>query len=298
VIVPDHRHSDYTFATVPSSVDYADIESATPAPAYNFKANSNPLPEMPYLEEDVETFSDEPQVKTSRAKAHQAPQAEPHRSSAPTRPTGSAAKAAFQYYDQAFKKHSGQTGSYEAVATSYVASKRESQGALARLKGVAAVLQERLLDINPGLDIRIIEDYIHEDNVAALLDPIPADVVIDAIDTLSPKIALIQYCLKRGLKLVSSMGAGAKLDATAIRIDDISKTRECPLAHALRKRLHRLGIHSGFTAVYSTEKPHRESVVLEESRNKRSQVGTISYLPAVFGCACAQAALREWIDIH
>ncbi len=161
-----------------------------------------------------------------------------------------------------------------------------------------AVLQERLLDINPGLDIRVIEDYIHEDNVAALLDPIPADVVIDAIDTLSPKIALIQYCLKRGLKLVSSMGAGAKLDATAIRIDDISKTRECPLAHALRKRLHRLGIHSGFTAVYSTEKPHRESVVLEESRNKRSQVGTISYLPAVFGCACAQAALREWIDIH
>jgi len=161
-----------------------------------------------------------------------------------------------------------------------------------------AVLQERLLDINPGLDIRVIEDYIHEDNVAALLDPIPADVVIDAIDTLSPKIALIQYCLKRGLKLVSSMGAGAKLDATAIRIDDISKTRECPLAHALRKRLHRLGIHSGFTAVYSTEKPYRESVVLEESRNKRSQVGTISYLPAVFGCACAQAALREWIDIH
>ena len=161
-----------------------------------------------------------------------------------------------------------------------------------------AVLQERLLDINPGLDIRVIEDYIHEDNVGALLDPIPADVVIDAIDTLSPKIALIQYCLKRGLKLVSSMGAGAKLDATAIRIDDISKTRECPLAHALRKRLHRLGIQSGFTAVYSTEKPHRESVVLEESRNKRSQVGTISYLPAVFGCACAQAALREWIDIH
>jgi len=160
------------------------------------------------------------------------------------------------------------------------------------------VLRERLLDINPELEIRIIEEYICEDNVAALLDPLPADVVIDAIDTLSPKIALIQYCLKRGLRLVSSMGAGAKLDATAVRIDDISKTRECPLAHALRKRLHRLGIHSGFTAVYSTEKPHKESVVLEESRNKRSQVGTISYLPAVFGCACAQAALQPWLEIH
>ena len=142
VIMPQRRGTDYTFATVPSSVDYADIESATPAPAYNFKAQRNPLPEMPYLEEDVETFSDDapvakPQVETQA-------RAQSHRPSAPTRPTGNAAKAAFQYYDQAFKKHSGQTGSYEAVATSYVASKRESQGALARLKGVAAVLQERL----------------------------------------------------------------------------------------------------------------------------------------------------------
>ena len=159
------------------------------------------------------------------------------------------------------------------------------------------VLRERLLDIRPDLDIRLIEDYVHEDNVAALLDPVKADLVIDAIDTLSPKIALIQYCLGRGLKLGSSMGAGAKLDATAIRIDDISRTRECPLAHALRKRLHRLGIQSGFQAVYSLEKPRREAVVLEESRNKKSQVGTISYLPAVFGCACAQAAIRSLIDI-
>ena len=160
------------------------------------------------------------------------------------------------------------------------------------------VLRDRLLDINPDLDIAVIDDYVHEDSVATLLDPLQADVVIDAIDTLSPKIALIQYCLRRGLKLVSSMGAGAKVDTTAIRIADISKTRECPLAHALRKRLHRLGIQSGFLAVFSTEKPRRESVVLEESRNKKSQVGTVSYLPAAFGCACAQAALSELTDIH
>ena len=94
------------------------------------------------------------------------------------------------------------------------------------------------------------------------------------------------------------MGAGAKLDVTAIRIDDISCSRECPLAHMLRKRLHRLGIQSGFLAVYSTEKPRRESVVLEESRNKKSQVGTISYLPAAFGCACAQAALCQMLEIE
>lgn len=161
-----------------------------------------------------------------------------------------------------------------------------------------SVLRDRLLDINPELGITVIEDYLHEENVAALLDPFAPDCIIDAIDTLSPKIALIQYCLGRGLKLVSSMGAGAKLDVTAIRIDDISRTRECPLAHMLRKRLHKLGIYSGFLAVYSLEKPRRESVVLEESRNKKSQVGTISYLPAAFGCACAQAALRLMLEIE
>ena len=161
-----------------------------------------------------------------------------------------------------------------------------------------SVLRERLLDINPDLEISILEEFVSEDNLSQLLDPVPADVVVDAIDTLSPKIALVQYCLKRGVKLVSSMGAGAKTDATAIRIDDIARSRECPLACALRKRLHRLGIYTGFTAVYSLEKPHKESVIEENSRNKRSQVGTISYMPAVFGCACAQAALSELLDFQ
>ena len=161
-----------------------------------------------------------------------------------------------------------------------------------------SVLRERLMDINPELDISILEEYVNEANLPQLLDPVPADVVVDAIDTLSPKIALVQYCLKRGVKLVSSMGAGAKTDATAIRIDDISRSRECPLACALRKRLHKLGIYTGFTAVFSLEKPHKDSVIEENSRNKRSQVGTVSYMPAVFGCACAQAALGELIDIH
>lgn len=160
------------------------------------------------------------------------------------------------------------------------------------------VLRDRLLDINPGLDISIIEDYLEEKNIAALLDPVAPDVVVDAIDTLSPKIALIQYCMAHGLKLVSSMGSGAKFDATAVRVADISKTYQCPLAHALRKRLHRLGINSGFLAVFSAELPRRDSVVVEESRNKKSQVGTISYLPAVFGCVCAQAAIQQIAEIQ
>ena len=153
------------------------------------------------------------------------------------------------------------------------------------------VVGRRLMDINPDLRLQTVCEYLHEDNIAAVLSHFELSYVVDAIDTLSPKIALIQYCLSHGLPLVSSMGSGAKFDATAVRLADISKTRECPLAHQLRKRLHRLGIFTGFKAVYSEEKPRRESVVEEESRNKKSQVGTISYLPVTFGCVCAQAVI-------
>ena len=163
----------------------------------------------------------------------------------------------------------------------------------------AEVLRARLLDINPSLDILVIDKYVHEDTLDEVFARIgrSPDYVVDAIDTLSPKIALIQYCLSHGLRLVSSMGSGAKLDATAVRADDISRTKMCPLAHMLRKRLHHLGIFEGFTAVYSIEAPRRSSVVLEESRNKKSQVGSISYLPAVFGCVCAQVVIRNITDI-
>lgn len=154
------------------------------------------------------------------------------------------------------------------------------------------VVKERLLDINPDLDIRTVGEYITETNIPDIIgSPGGVDYVVDAIDTLSPKIALIQYCLAGGIPLVSSMGSGAKADATRVRLADISKTCECPLAHMLRKRLHKLGIREGFLAVFSTEKPLEGATVLEESRNKKSQVGSISYLPAVFGCVCAQAVL-------
>lgn len=159
------------------------------------------------------------------------------------------------------------------------------------------VLRNRLLDINPELDLVTIPEYITEQNIPSLLDGLELDFLVDAIDTLSPKICLIQYCLKRGLPLVSSMGAGAKLDATAVRVADISQTRMCPLAHMLRKRLHKFGIYSGFQAVFSVEEPRRSSVVLEESRNKKSQVGTVSYLPTVFGAVCAQVAIRSIVGI-
>ena len=154
------------------------------------------------------------------------------------------------------------------------------------------VVSARLRDINPDIVLHPVREFLCEENVAALLPP-TLDYVVDAIDTLSPKIALIQHCLKAGIPLVSSMGSGAKRDATAVRIADISRTRQCPLAHMLRKRLHKLGIREGFKAVYSEEVPLESAVVMEEGRNKKSNVGTLSYLPTVFGCICAQAVLDE-----
>ncbi|MCR5560898.1 MAG: tRNA threonylcarbamoyladenosine dehydratase [Bacteroidales bacterium] len=154
----------------------------------------------------------------------------------------------------------------------------------------ADVVGERLMNINPELKLALVKEFLNEETIPSLLVP-KYDFVVDAIDTLSPKIALIQWCLANKLRLVSSMGSGAKTDATRVRIADISKTHMCPLAHMLRKRLHKYGISEGFLAVFSDEKPDDSAMVREESRNKRSNVGTVSWLPAVFGCVCAQAAV-------
>ncbi len=153
------------------------------------------------------------------------------------------------------------------------------------------VLAERLMDINPDLDLTVLETYLDVDDPAAVLGGYHIDYLVDAIDTLSPKMSLIRYCMDNGIPHVSSMGAGAKTDATKVRIADISKSYNCPLAFVVRKRLRRMGIKRGFKVVFSEELPDRDAIVECDDRNKKSQVGTISYMPAVFGCICAQAAL-------
>ena len=153
------------------------------------------------------------------------------------------------------------------------------------------VLAERLKDINPGIDLTLREEYIDAGKVEEILGGYSVDFVVDAIDTVAPKLALIKYCMERGIPMVSSMGAGAKRDATKIRIADISRTFNCPLAFIVRKRLRRMGIRKGLKAVFSEELPDRAAIVDCDEKNKKSNAGTISYLPAVFGCACAQAAI-------
>lgn len=154
------------------------------------------------------------------------------------------------------------------------------------------VIAERLLDINPVLELVTINEFIHDERMIEILDR-GYDYVVDAIDTLSPKILLIYHSLQKGISVVSSMGAGGKVDPTAIRITDISKTYNCKLARILRKRLHKLGIRKGFTAVFSPEEVAGDSIELTEGeQNKASNVGTISYMPAAFGCACASVVIQ------
>lgn len=154
------------------------------------------------------------------------------------------------------------------------------------------VLAARLRDINPKVELDLIPEYIEEDNISSILSGYKIDFLVDAIDTLSPKIALIRYCMENKVKHVSSMGSGAKFDVTAIRIKDLSKSFNCPLAYMLRKKLRKVGISKGFKVVFSEELPDKNAIIPMEDRNKKSQVGTISYLPAVFGCACAQCAIE------
>ncbi|MBQ2796289.1 MAG: tRNA threonylcarbamoyladenosine dehydratase [Tidjanibacter sp.] len=157
----------------------------------------------------------------------------------------------------------------------------------------SAVMAERLRDINPQIELNVVCDYIRDEKTYTLLDAASYDYVVDCIDTLSPKVNLIAAALERGIPVVSSMGAGAKTDPTLIEVKDIGKSHHCPLAHMLRKRLHKLGIRSGFYAVFSPEPVREGAMIIAEETNKKSNVGTISYIPATFGCVCASVVIRD-----
>ncbi len=158
------------------------------------------------------------------------------------------------------------------------------------------ILADRLRDINPQIELTVVSEYIKDELTDSLLDSAKFDFVVDAIDTLAPKVALIQKSLERNIPLVSSMGAGAKTDPTLMEIKDISKSHHCPLAHMLRKRLHKLGIRKGFKAVFSPEPVREGAMILCNEQNKKSNVGTISYMPAIFGIGCASVVIRTLIN--
>lgn len=158
----------------------------------------------------------------------------------------------------------------------------------------AQVLAERLRTINPDVDLEVIEEFLKDENMIELLDRDHYDYVIDAIDSLSPKVYLIALCVQRGLPIVSSMGAGAKQDPNAVHLADLSKSYNCNLARALRKRLRKMGVVRGVPVVFSSELPDEDAIIeINGERCKRSTAGTISYMPALFGLHLSAYVLQH-----
>lgn len=157
------------------------------------------------------------------------------------------------------------------------------------------VLAKRFLTINPDVKINVVGKFLDVEDIFELLTS-PYDYIVDAIDTLTPKLFLIAEAMKKEIPIVSSMGAGGKLDPTQVQIADISKSHNCRLARMLRKRLKKFGIKKGFQVVFSPEEVQKSSTIMEESQYKKTVLGTMSFLPATFGCFCASVVVNHLLD--
>lgn len=161
-------------------------------------------------------------------------------------------------------------------------------------KSKALVLAERLKDINPELQLTVLQAYIKDEDTITVLEEGNFDYVVDCIDTLSPKVQLMKACVDRKIPIISSLGAGGKVDPSLVKIADIADTYQCKLAKYVRKKLHESGIFSGVMVVFSPEEVDQAKVVVtEKAFPKKSVIGTVSYMPAIFGCMAASVVIRD-----
>ncbi|ELP83762.1 ubiquitin-activating enzyme E1, putative [Entamoeba invadens IP1] len=154
------------------------------------------------------------------------------------------------------------------------------------------VVKERLQKINPEIKIETIERFIENEGIQEILK-CRYDYVVDAIDSVSPKVFLIKNVMERGMSLVSSFGSGGRFDPTKVGIADISQTEKDQLMRVVRYRLHKHGIRTGFKAVYSLESPDKGALMFQEEKFKKSSFGTLSYMTSIFGAKCAEVVLRD-----
>ncbi|RHJ94142.1 ThiF family adenylyltransferase [Parabacteroides bouchesdurhonensis] len=160
-------------------------------------------------------------------------------------------------------------------------------------KAKTEVMAARLLDINPRLKLTAFNEFLRDEKTEEILSK-SFDFIVDAIDSLSPKVFLIYHACQRNIPIVSSMGAGAKTDPSQVKIDDISKTYNCALAKVVRKRLRGLGINKGVPTVFSSEMANSDAIIeIDNEQCKRSTTGTVSYMPAIFGCYLASYVIRN-----
>lgn len=169
--------------------------------------------------------------------------------------------------------------------------------ALSTNHGVAKadIMQERLMAINPELKLHVIRDFLTPQKCRELMEQ-HFDYVMDCIDSLTPKVILLSKALEKNVPIVSSMGAGGKMDPTLLRVTWLPDTYNCVFAQYVRKRLKRHENYTQIKAVFSTETVMKGSLVMTDGSNfKRSAYGTVSYLPAAFGGVCASVVIRDFL---
>ena len=159
------------------------------------------------------------------------------------------------------------------------------------------VVAERLLDINPQLNLTKINEFLTPERMEEVLDSAKFDYVLDCIDSVTPKLSLIIAAKRRRIKIVSSMGAGGKTDPSKVLVRDISKTEHCHLARQVRKRLKKVKIDKGVRCVFANDIQDEDSLKMTDGTNyKRSFYGTISYMPAIFGLYTASEVINHLLN--
>ncbi len=158
----------------------------------------------------------------------------------------------------------------------------------------AHVMAERLRDINPAIELQVLTDFLETDKTITVVENSHFDYAVDCIDTLTPKVWLMKTCIDRNVPIVSSLGAGGRVDPSQVQVADIADSYNCKLARYVRKRLHALGITTGVKVVFSPEDiDQRKVVVTEKVYPKKSIIGTVSYMPAIVGCITASVVIRD-----
>jgi len=158
----------------------------------------------------------------------------------------------------------------------------------------AQVMAERIRDINPAIELQVITDFLETEKTVTVVENGHFDYAVDCIDTLTPKVWLMKTCIDRNVPIVSSLGAGGRVDPSQVQVADIADSYNCKLARYVRKRLHAIGITTGVKVVFSPENIDQDKVVVtEKAYPKKSIIGTVSYMPAIVGCITASVVIRD-----
>lgn len=151
---------------------------------------------------------------------------------------------------------------------------------------------DRIADINPDCRVEAIAEFLTPENAGEMVGEMRFDLVIDAIYTVAPKVALISWCLHHRIPILSSMGAGGRMDPSKVYAGDLWETREDGLARAVRQRLKKAGLRRPLRVVASSEAPRPSAIVEVGTANKRTSYGTTAIVPSTFGIYLAAEALR------